>query len=135
MVVAACTPITHEALFRETMIDAGLNKYLFEMANIREPGFLGAHEGAARRPRTRPRTCVRMAVARAACSKPLMEKPLTVNQRAVVIGGGVAGMNAALNLADQGFETIVLEKEKELGGNARKIHHTIEGAGRARLPG
>jgi heterodisulfide reductase subunit A-like polyferredoxin len=68
-----------------------------------------------------------MAVARAGLLKPLVEKPLAINQRALVIGGGVAGMNAALNLGDQGFETIVLEKEERLGGNAWRIHHTIEG--------
>ncbi len=127
MVVAACTPITHEALFRETMIDAGLNKYLFEMANIRnQDSWVHMKEPAAATEKAKD--LLRMAVARAGLLKPLMEKPLTVNQRAVVIGGGVAGLNAALNLADQGFETIVLEKENELGGNALKIHHTIEGA-------
>jgi heterodisulfide reductase subunit A-like polyferredoxin len=126
MVVAACTPITHEALFRETMIDAGLNKYLFEMANIRNQDswvHMKEHDKATEK----AKDLVRMAVARASLLKPLVEKPLTINQRALVIGGGVAGLNAALNLADQGFETIVLEKEAELGGNARKIHHTIEG--------
>ena len=127
MVVAACTPITHEALFRETMIDAGLNKYLFEMANIRNQDSW-VHMKEPEAATEKAKDLLRMAVARASLLKPLMEKPLTVNQRAVVIGGGVAGLNAALNLADQGFETIVLEKEDQLGGNARKIHHTIEGA-------
>jgi heterodisulfide reductase subunit A-like polyferredoxin len=126
VVVAACTPITHEALFRETMIDAGLNKYLFEMANIRNQDswvHMKEHEAATEK----AKDLVRMAVARASLLKPLVEKPLTINQRALVIGGGVAGLSAALNLGDQGFETILLEKENELGGNARKIHHTIEG--------
>ncbi len=127
MVVAACTPITHEALFRETMIDAGLNKYLFEMANIRNQDSW-VHMKEPEAATEKAKDLLRMAVARASLLKPLMEKPLTVNQRAVVIGGGVAGLNAALNLADQGFETIVLEKEDQLGGNARKIHHTIEGS-------
>ena len=126
VVVAACTPITHEPLFRETMIDAGLNKYLFEMANIRNQDSW-VHMKEPEKATDKAKDLVRMAVARASLLKPLMEKPLTINQRAVVIGGGVAGLSAALNLGDQGFETIVLEKEDLLGGNARSIHHTIEG--------
>jgi heterodisulfide reductase subunit A len=126
VVVAACTPITHEALFRETLIDSGLNKYLFEMANIRNQDSW-VHMKEPEKATEKAKDLVRMAVARASLLKPLMEKPLTINQRAVVIGGGVAGLNAALNLGDQGFETIVLEKEDQLGGNARNIHHTIEG--------
>ncbi|MHB8068992.1 MAG: FAD-dependent oxidoreductase, partial [Desulfobaccales bacterium] len=126
VVVAACTPITHEPLFRETMIDAGLNKYLFEMANIRNQDSW-VHMKEPEKATEKAKDLVRMAVARASLLKPLFEKPLTINQRALVIGGGIAGMNAALNLADQGFETIVLEKEDRLGGNAWRIHHTIEG--------
>ncbi|OGP69644.1 MAG: 4Fe-4S ferredoxin [Deltaproteobacteria bacterium RBG_13_60_28] len=126
VVVAACTPITHEALFRETMIDAGLNKYLFEMANIRNQDSW-VHMKEPEKATAKARDLVRMAVARASLLKPLVEEPLTINQRALVIGGGIAGLNAALNLGDQGFETIVLEKEMELGGNARRIYHTIEG--------
>ncbi|MGB8990895.1 MAG: FAD-dependent oxidoreductase [Desulfobaccales bacterium] len=126
VVVAACTPITHEPLFRETLIDAGLNKYLFEMANIRNQDSW-VHMKQPEKATDKAKDLVRMAVARASLLKPLLEKPLTVNQRALVIGGGVAGLNAALNLGDQGFETILLEKEPELGGNARRIHKTIEG--------
>ena len=124
--VAACTPITHEPLFQETLIDAGLNKYLFEMANIRNQDSW-VHMKEPDKATEKAKDLVRMAVARASLLKPLMEKPLTINQRAVVIGGGVAGLNAALNLGDQGFETIVLEKEPQLGGIGRKVHHTIEG--------
>ena len=126
VVVAACTPITHEPLFQETLIDAGLNKYLFEMANIRNQDswvHMKEHDKATEK----AKDLVRMAVARASLLKPLMEKPLTINQRALVIGGGIAGLNAALNLGDQGFETILLEKEPQLGGMARRVHHTIEG--------
>jgi heterodisulfide reductase subunit A-like polyferredoxin len=126
VVVAACTPITHEALFRETMIDAGLNKYLFEMANIRNQDSW-VHMKEPEKATAKAKDLVRMAVARASLLKPLVEKPLTINQRALVIGGGVAGLSAALNLGDQGFETILLEKENELGGNARNIHKTIDG--------
>ncbi|MCL4502773.1 MAG: CoB--CoM heterodisulfide reductase iron-sulfur subunit A family protein [Deltaproteobacteria bacterium] len=127
VVVAACTPITHEALFRETLIDAGLNKYLFEMANIRNQDSW-VHMQEPEKATEKAKDLVRMAVARASLLKPLMEKPLTINQRALVIGGGVAGLNAALNLADQGFETVILEKEDRLGGNAWNIHHTLEGS-------
>ena len=126
VVVAACTPITHEPLFRETLIDAGLNKYLFEMANIRNQDswvHMKEHDKAT----DKAKDLVRMAVARASLLKPLMEKPLTINQRALVIGGGIAGLNAALNLGDQGFETILLEKEPQLGGIGRRVHKTIEG--------
>ena len=126
VVVAACTPITHEPLFRETLIDAGLNKYLFEMANIRNQDswvHMKEHDKATEK----AKDLVRMAVARASLLKPLMEKPLTINQRALVIGGGIAGLNAALNLGDQGFETILLEKEPQLGGIGRRVHQTIEG--------
>ena len=97
VVVAACTPITHEPLFRETLIDAGLNKYLFEMANIRNQDswvHMKEHDKAT----DKAKDLVRMAVARASLLKPLLEKPLTINQRALVIGGGIAGLNAALNL-------------------------------------
>ena len=126
VVVAACTPITHEPLFRETLIDAGLNKYLFEMANIRNQDSW-VHMKEPEKATDKAKDLVRMAVARASLLKPLMEKPLTINQRALVIGGGIAGLNAALNLGDQGFETILLEKEPQLGGVGRRVHKTIEG--------
>jgi heterodisulfide reductase subunit A-like polyferredoxin len=126
VVVAACTPLTHEALFRETLMDAGLNKYLFEMANIRNQDSW-VHMQEREDATEKAKDLVRMAVARASLLKPLVEIPLEINQRALVLGGGVAGMNAALNLADQGFETIIVEKEPQLGGLARRVHHTIEG--------
>ncbi|MFW6127517.1 MAG: FAD-dependent oxidoreductase, partial [Thermodesulfobacteriota bacterium] len=126
VVVAACTPLTHEALFQDTMRDAGLNKYLFEMANIRNQGSW-VHMQEKEEATAKAKDLVRMAVARSSLLKPLVEIPLEINQRALVLGGGVAGMNAALNLADQGFETIIVEKEPQLGGLARQVYHTIEG--------
>jgi heterodisulfide reductase subunit A len=126
MVVAACTPHTHEELFRETLLEVGLNKYLFEMANIRNQNswvHMNDHEKAT----DKAKNLVRMSVARAALLEQLQEKKVEVNQRGLVIGGGVAGLNAALNLAQQGYEVVVVEKEKELGGMARYLHHTIEG--------
>ncbi|MBM4288259.1 MAG: FAD-binding protein [Deltaproteobacteria bacterium] len=126
VVVAACTPLTHEPLFRETIMDAGLNKYMFEMANIRNQD-TWVHMKEFDSATEKAKHLLKMAVARASVLKPLVEKPLNIIERALVVGGGIAGMNAALNLADQGFKTILLEKEGELGGIAKKIHHTIEG--------
>ena len=126
VVVAACTPLTHEPLFRETIMDAGLNKYMFEMANIRNQD-TWVHMKEYDNATDKAKHLIKMSVARASMLKPLVEKPLNIITQALVVGGGIAGMNAALNLADQGFKTFLLEKETELGGVAKKIHHTIEG--------
>jgi len=126
VVVASCSPRTHEPLFQETIKACGINKYLFEMANIRDQDSW-VHQRDPVKATEKAKQLVRMAVAKAALLRPLVEQPLEIVQRGLVIGGGVAGLNAALSLAKQGFETIVVEKEKELGGMARHIHHTIEG--------
>jgi heterodisulfide reductase subunit A len=126
MVVAACTPLTHEALFRETLLDIGLNKYLFEMANIRNQDSW-VHMNDRVKATEKAKDLVRMSVARAALLKELREKKVAITQSGLVIGGGVAGMNAALNLAEQGFDAVLVEKDNELGGTARKVSHTIEG--------
>jgi heterodisulfide reductase subunit A-like polyferredoxin len=127
IVVASCSPRTHEALFQETLQACGLNKYLFEMANIRDQDSW-VHGGDHHAATEKARDLVRMAVARAAFLRPLAEKRIKVNKRALVIGGGVAGMNAALGLADQGFETVIIEKEPQLGGLSLRLTRTIEGA-------
>jgi len=127
VVVASCSPRTHEPLFQETLQACGLNKYLFEMANIRDQDSWvhgDDHEGAT----TKAKDLVRMAVARASLLEPLEEKRIPVNHRALIVGGGVAGMNAALSMANQGFETVIVEKEPQLGGLSRKLSTTIEGA-------
>jgi heterodisulfide reductase subunit A-like polyferredoxin len=126
VVVAACSPRTHESLFQETMKACGVNKYLFEMANIRDQDSW-VHQREPEIATEKAKDLVRMAVARAALLKPLVERSLEINQRALVVGGGVAGMNAALSMARQGFETILLEKDKELGGLARQVQQTIDG--------
>ncbi len=126
VVVAACSPRTHEQLFQDTMRSVGLNKYLFEMANIRDQDSW-VHQKDPVRATAKAKDLVRMAVARASLLKPLVERPLEINQRALVIGGGVAGMNAALSLARQGFEAVLVEKDRELGGMARRVPHTIDG--------
>ena len=127
IVVASCSPRTHEPLFQETLQACGLNKYLFEMANIRDQDSW-VHGNDPRMATEKAKDLVRMAVMRAGLLKPLKEKKISVNKRALVIGGGVAGMNAALGLANQGFETVIVEKEAQLGGLSRELTTTIEGA-------
>ncbi len=126
IVVAACSPRTHESLFRETLKACGVNKYLFDMANIRDQDSW-VHQKEPLQATEKAKDLVRMAVARAAHLEPLIERPLEIRQRGLVLGGGIAGLNAALSLARQGFETILVEKDKELGGTARSLYHTIEG--------
>jgi len=126
IVVAACTPKTHEGIFMDTLEACGLNKYLFEMANIRNQNSW-THSADPEAATNKAKDLVRMAIARAASLKPLHEKRIPVNERAIVIGGGVSGMNAALNLADQGFEVVLIEKESQLGGMANRLTKTIEG--------
>jgi heterodisulfide reductase subunit A-like polyferredoxin len=110
IVVAACTPKTHEGIFMDTLAACGLNKYLFEMANIRNQNSW-VHANNPEFATRKAKDLVRMAVARAATLNPLQEKKIPVNQRGLVIGGGVAGMTAALALAEQGYDVVLVEKE------------------------
>ncbi len=126
VVVASCSPRTHEPLFRETIRQAGLNPYLFEMANIRDQGSW-VHQHEPDKATEKAKDLVRMAVAKVRNAKPLAQLTVPVEQRALVVGGGVAGMNAALNIAEQGYEVHLVEKTGELGGIARRLHSTIEG--------
>jgi heterodisulfide reductase subunit A-like polyferredoxin len=126
VVVASCSPKTHAPMFMETLEACGLNKYLFEMANIRNQNSW-IHSNNPDIATRKAKDLVRMSVARAATLETLHEKVVPINKQALVIGGGIAGMNAALGLAGQGFGTVLLEKESELGGFARRLHHTIEG--------
>jgi heterodisulfide reductase subunit A-like polyferredoxin len=127
IVVAACTPKTHEGIFMDTLVACGLNKYLIEMANIRNQDSW-VHSDVPEKATEKAKKLVRMALARASTLNPLHEKMIQVIQRALVIGGGVAGMNAALGIADQGFEVVLVEKEEKLGGMANRLTATIEGA-------
>ncbi len=127
VVVASCSPKTHAPMFMETLEACGLNRYLFEMANIRNQDSW-VHAYNPELATEKARDLVRMAVSRAVLLKPLHGKVIPVNKRALVVGGGVAGMNAALDLARQGFESTLIEKAGQLGGMGRKLHHTIEGA-------
>jgi heterodisulfide reductase subunit A len=126
VVVASCSPRTHEGLFQENCEKAGLNRYLFEMANIRDQdSWVHMHEPEAATQKARD--LVRMAVAKAEYLKPLKPGQLSVNHAALIIGGGLAGMTAALSLAEQRFSCYLVEKEEELGGNYRQLRHTLEG--------
>ena len=126
IVVAACTPRTHQPLFQETLKSAGLNKYLFEMANIRnQDSWVHADDPAAATDKAKD--LVRMAVAKVALLEPLRENELNVHQDALVIGGGIAGMAAAKSLANQGYKVHLVEKEKELGGQALNLYKTWRG--------
>ncbi len=126
VVVAACTPRTHEPLFRDTVREAGLNPYYFEFANIREH-CSWVHSREPEKATEKAKDLVRMSVARASRLEPLKEFGLPVIKKGLIIGGGVAGMTAALSLASQRFEVYLVEKDRELGGMSRKLHSTIEG--------
>ncbi len=126
VVVAACSPTTHEPLFQDTLRACGLNPYLFEMANIRNHNSW-VHSDDAPSATDKAKDLIRMSVARAGLLSPLRAKKISINKRALVVGGGVAGMTAALSLADQDFEVVIIEKEAHLGGLARELTRTIEG--------
>jgi heterodisulfide reductase subunit A len=126
VVLAACTPRTHEPLFRDTCREAGLNQYFFEFANIREH-CSWVHSREKESATQKAKEIVRMSVARAAHLEPLQEFQLPVDHTGLIVGGGVAGMTAALNMAEQGFEVYLLERDSDLGGMARRIHYTLEG--------
>ncbi|MDY7039449.1 MAG: FAD-dependent oxidoreductase, partial [Chloroflexota bacterium] len=127
VIVSACTPRTHEPIFRDTIRQAGLNPYLFEMANIRDQ-CSWVHSKEPELATSKAKDLLRMAVARAHLLMPLHTAPQSLNHSALVIGGGVAGMTAALNLAEQGFGVYLLERERELGGRLRDIYYTADGA-------
>jgi len=126
IIIASCTPRTHEPIFRETMRDAGLNPYLVEMANIRDQ-CSWVHSADPVRATEKAVDLVRMAVSRVARSGPLFDELVPVNNAALVVGGGVGGMTAALALAEQGFPVHLVEKSGRLGGTARSIYRTLDG--------
>jgi heterodisulfide reductase subunit A2 len=126
VVVAACSPLTHEVLFQETVVNAGINKYLFEMANIRNQ-CSWVHSGDAKAGTEKAKDLVRMAVGKVSLFEPMSEPRIKINETAVVIGGGISGMSAAKNLAAQGYRTCLVEKGNVLGGQARQIYQTWRG--------
>jgi len=125
IVVASCTPRTHEPLFRTTIREAGLNPYLFEMANIRDQ-CSWIHMNDTVEATRKAKDLVRMAVVKAALLSALKRVAIDVTQKALVIGGGIAGMAASLSLAEQGYDVVLTEQEAELGGHARRIYYTLE---------
>jgi heterodisulfide reductase subunit A len=125
VIVASCTPRTHEPLFQETIREAGLNRYLFQMANIRDQ-CSWVHMNEPEAATEKAKDLVRMAVNKAREIEPIDRIKLAVTPKALVVGGGISGMVAAINFASQEYETYLIEKEEKLGGNARHIYHTLE---------
>ena len=126
VIVASCTPKTHEPLFQETLTNAGLNKYLFSMVNIRNQDSW-VHRSNPELATEKAKDLVRMAISNVAMQEPLEEPELGVNQNAMVVGGGIAGMTSALSLARQGHLTHLVEREEVLGGQARYLYRTWKG--------
>jgi heterodisulfide reductase subunit A2 len=126
VIVASCSPRTHEPMFRETIREAGLNRFLFEMANIRDQ-CSWVHMRQKEEATEKAEDLVRMAVANARLIRSLDQLTVPVVPKGLVIGGGVAGMSASLKLAEQGYEVYLVEKEAELGGNVKNLYHTLEG--------
>jgi len=126
IVVAACTPRTHEPLFQETLINAGLNKYLFEMTNIRNHASW-VHKNDPEAATRKAMDLLRMSVAKVALMEPLKESTLNINPKAMVVGGGLAGLAAAKNLAEQGYKVHVVERDSRLGGQANRLYQTFKG--------
>ncbi len=126
VVIAACTPKTHEGLFQETLTNAGINKYLFDMANIRNQ-CSWIHAEAKEEATEKAKDLVRMTTAKVALHAPLEEPKLEIDQSGLVIGGGVAGIVAAKTLADQGYHTHLIEKAEKLGGQANNLYKTWQG--------
>ena len=127
ILVASCTPRTHEPLFRNTLRETGLNPYLFELANIREQDSW-VHQSEPELATVKAKDLVRMSVSRLRLLQPLHEASYEVVQSALVIGGGLAGITAALSTAEQGFPVVLIERTAELGGNARTLYYTEDGA-------
>jgi len=125
IVVASCTPRTHEPLFRETLREVGLNQYLFELANIRDQ-CSWVHSSEPEAATKKAIELVRMSIARARLLEPLEGTSLAVDQSALVIGGGLSGMTAALSLAEQRFKVHLVEQKNALGGHLAEIYRTLE---------
>ncbi len=126
VVVASCSPRTHEPLFQETIREAGLNNYLFEMANIRDQN-TWVHMNDPEKATEKAKELVRMAVAKVALTEPLQKVTLNLHRSALVIGGGVAGLEAALSVAEHGFHVYLVEKGSSLGGSALKLNLSWQG--------
>lgn len=123
IVVAACSPLMHEATFRKAVESAGLNRYFFEMANIREQVSWVTID-----PRTATEKAIRLlrgAVARIKFHEPLEMRRVPITKRVLIIGGGIAGIESALQIADAGFEVILVEKDSSIGGHMSRFDKTF----------
>ena len=127
VLVASCTPRTHTPLFQDTIREAGLNKYLFELADIREQ-CSWCHMGQREEATKKAIRLVKMMIAKVKLLQPVATETVGVTPVGLIIGGGIAGMTAALSLADQGFDVHLVEKEKELGGLIRGLYYTQDGS-------
>ncbi len=127
VLVASCTPRTHEPLFQETIRDAGLNKYLFELADIREQ-CSWCHMGQNEKATEKAIEITKMTLAKVAKLQPVQTDSVQVTSAAMVIGGGVSGMTSALSLAEQGFDVHIVEKEPELGGLVKGLRRLLDGS-------
>ncbi len=125
VVIASCTPRTHEKLFQETIREAGLNKYLFDLADIREQ-CSWCHKGQNEVATKKAIKIVKMAVAKSRLQEPLKSESVGVTPAALIIGGGVAGMTSALAIAGQGYPVHIIEKDPELGGLARNLYQSLD---------
>jgi heterodisulfide reductase subunit A len=126
VIVASCTPRTHQPLFQNTVREAGLNPYLFEMANIRDQcSWVHMHE--PKKATQKAKDLVRMVVAKAGLLEPLERVPINIKPSGLIVGGGLSGMTAALELSKQGYEAYIVERESDLGGLMKRIHHELVG--------
>ena len=124
MVVASCSPRLHESTFRQCVSDAGLNPYLMEMANIREQcSWVHGHE--AEKATTKAKDLVRSAVVRARLRDAQTDMEVPVRRSTLIIGGGVAGIQAALDLADAGYKVVLVEKQPSVGGIMARLDKTF----------
>jgi heterodisulfide reductase subunit A len=126
VIIAACSPRTLDALFRDTVREAGLNQYYYDLANIREQ-CSWVHSKEKEEATEKAKDIIRMSVARTAHLEPLQQIKLAVTKAALIVGGGIAGMTCALSIAEQGHEVYLVERENTLGGLASKIRHTLDG--------
>lgn len=126
IVIGGCSPKTHENLFREVIREAGINRYMIEMANIRDQA-TWVHADQPKKAFNKTKDLIRMAVSSVSLTHPLKDQTISINTGVLVVGGGVSGMNTALCLADQGYKVYLVEKSKQLGGVAGNIKKTIAG--------
>jgi len=126
VVVASCTPRTHEPLFQNTLKESGINQHLFELASVREH-VSWVHRSDPKKATEKAKHMVLMAVEKVRRAEAVHKEPAKVTHSALIIGGGLAGLTVAAELSSQGFETHLVEQEAELGGNVRNIFHLLSG--------